>query len=357
MVRRAIKGNMVLLARNSRGLSQKDLAEKLGVQQGTISKIELSETYEVSEEFLKNLEDHLHYKSRIFSEPADIYPPLAGFHFRKRVAVKPKQLDVILALANFHRIYIKKLLSNAEIKKSLPFIEPDEFGNDPAEIARQLRRIWNIPRGRIENLTQLIEDAGIIIVNSNFDTSLVDAFSVVDGINPPIIFLNNKIPGDRMRFTLAHELGHIIMHQGGVSHEIEKEANIFAAELLMPEADIESHLHSLSLSKLATLKEYWKVAMSSLIKRAADIGSISSNQYRYLCIQMSKNNFKLREPIEIPREEPSTLKDTVNGYLKELGYTTADLADSLGLFEDELIARFPDNYMWKVSGKPRIYLA
>jgi Zn-dependent peptidase ImmA (M78 family)/transcriptional regulator with XRE-family HTH domain len=357
MLRKAIKGNMVLLARNSRGLSQKDLAKLLDVQQGTISKIELSESYEVTEEFLKKLETHLHYKAKIFSEAADIYPPLAGFHFRKKVSTKTKDLDVIIALANFHRIFVRKLFADARIDARLPFIQPDEFGNDAAEIARGVRRAWNIPKGRIENVVQLIEDAGVIIINANFESSPIDAFSVVDGINPPLIFLNNKIPGDRLRFTLAHELAHIIMHQRRVCLEMEKEANQFAAEFLMPERDIEPQLYDLSLSKLASLKEYWKVAMAALMKRGSDLNTISPNQYRYLCIQMNKHHFKIKEPIDIPREEPTTLRDAINGHFKELGFTPAELADALGLFDDELISRFPDNYLWKVASKPKLFIA
>ena len=111
------------------------------------------------------------------------------------------------------------------------------------------------------------------------------------------------MPGDRQRFTLAHELGHLVMHDVP-TEEMEDEADKFASEFLMPEAQIQGQLHALSMRKLWELKSRWKVSMAALVKRAETLGCITASQTRYLWIQLSKSGYRLEEPAElaIPRK-------------------------------------------------------
>ncbi|MFX5225882.1 ImmA/IrrE family metallo-endopeptidase, partial [Acinetobacter baumannii] len=89
----------------------------------------------------------------------------------------------------------------------------------------------------------------------------------VPGLNP-CIFIDKNMPSDRQRFTLAHELGHAIMHKLP-SENMEDEANRFASALLMPSKDIRPYLTGkITLEKLATLKLVWKVSMNALLKTA-----------------------------------------------------------------------------------------
>jgi Zn-dependent peptidase ImmA (M78 family) len=142
------------------------------------------------------------------------------------------------------------------------------------------------------------------------------------------MFVNSEIPGDRLRYTMAHELGHLIMHQIP-SSDIENEANRFAAEFMMPEKDIGPHLRGLSLQKLASMKPVWKMSMASLLKRSYDLGKISVFMYRKLNTQISKYGYKTAEPIEIPQEEPTVLRDLINVHLNEHGYSESELAEML----------------------------
>src|SRR6185369_4316254 len=99
----------------------------------------------------------------------------------------------------------------------------------------------------------------------------------------PVIFTNRAMLGDRLRFTLAYELGHLVMHTSGsanLGESIGHEANLFAAEFLMPEKDIlpdfkDKHI---TLQLLAELKKKWKVSMQSLLYRADSLGLIDYNQ-------------------------------------------------------------------------------
>lgn len=100
----------------------------------------------------------------------------------------------------------------------------EEFG-DPRDIARMTRAHWGMPRGPVNDLVQTLEAAGIIVVMMDFETSRVDAIGRwIPGL-PPIFCVNQNIPKDRLRFTLAHELGHMIMHDAA-SPEMEDEANV-----------------------------------------------------------------------------------------------------------------------------------
>jgi Zn-dependent peptidase ImmA (M78 family) len=79
-------------------------------------------------------------------------------------------------------------------------------------------QVWQVaitarrPRGPVESVTELIEDAGAFVIQIGFKTNLLDALSFrLPGL-PPLIFMNSEMPGDRYRYTLAHELAHLILH-------------------------------------------------------------------------------------------------------------------------------------------------
>jgi Zn-dependent peptidase ImmA (M78 family) len=192
-------------------------------------------------------------------------------------------------------------------------------------------------------LTETLENAGAIIVRYDFGTRKADAVSEWIEPNPPIFFINSHpdVTGDRMRFSLAHELAHVVMHQYPVP-DMEKQADRFAAEFLMPEKDIAHHLTRLTLPKLALLKQEWRVSMSSLIEHAYHIGNISKSQRSRLIIQLRSDTHSYREPIDtdIPVEKPSLLDELIQAHLSELGYTIAQVGSLMNELEPEFTAKY-----------------
>ena len=90
--------------------------------------------------------------------------------------------------------------------------------------------------------------------------------------------MNRNQPADRQRFSLGHELGHIVMHRVP-SPTMEDEANAFASALLMPTQEVRPYLSGrLTIQKLASLKPVWRVSMQALLYRARAIGTITANQ-------------------------------------------------------------------------------
>ena len=203
-------------------------------------------------------------------------------------------------------------------------MDVEEFPGGPEAIARSVRSAWGIPPGPVPNLVREIEDAGGIIIRCDFGTTKVDAVSQWLPDLPPLFFVNISIPTDRLRFTLAHEIGHIVMHQVP-TQDMEKEADRFAAEFLMPKKDIRPQLFDLTLPKMASLKPHWRVAMSALLRRAGDLGTIAPRWKSYLWMQMGQYGYRKVEPVTIPAEEPVLLDEIINTHRNDLGYSVRDL--------------------------------
>lgn len=321
---------MLQLARESQGLSQSDLAESLGVSQGWLSKVEHGVVVP-GDDLVGKLVQTLGYPKSFFFLPDRVYGLPPAFH-RKRKSLASRILDRIHAEVNLTRIHLRRLLPPLEIDEvvGIPSLDIDQYGT-PELIAHMVRAAWQLPRGPIRNLIATMEEmAGAIVVLIDFGTREIDGIGVQYTGTPPMFFLNSSAPVDRRRFTLAHELGHLVMH-ALPSDTMEAEADRFASELLMPEADIRGQLHSISLERLAALKPVWKVSMSALLRRAYTLHAITPNSYKYWSVQLGKAGYRTREPVELdlPEESPQTLADVFQVYANDLGYSPTDLAKAL----------------------------
>jgi Zn-dependent peptidase ImmA (M78 family) len=273
-------------------------------------------------------------------------PPPPNFH-RKRKKLTATEWERILAQSEIWRLSIETLLKSVEMqasKKAAPEIDPDQYAGKIAPITAAVRQTWMLPRGPIADMAKAMEDAGIIIVPFDFGTELIDAFCqpAIDTM-PPLVFLNSRIKAkDRIRFSLAHELGHIVMHRIP-SPIMEDEANVFAAAFLMPEEDIAHQFYGLSLEKVMTLKMHWKTSMQAIIRRARDVKRMSDRGYKYYQIQISKRGWRSAEPIEINDaiENPRLLKRLFSTHTDQLDYSVGELADMFGLYVEDLAEVYP----------------
>jgi Zn-dependent peptidase ImmA (M78 family) len=205
-----------------------------------------------------------------------------------------------------------------------------------------MRVAWHLPRGPIRDVTQAIETAGGIVMRCPFPTRLVDAVSRwVPGL-PPLFFVNESLPADRERLTLAHEIGHLVMHRTP-SATMEDEAFSFAGEFLMPTSEIGPYLANLTLPRLASLKAEWRVSMAAILQHATRLGAITERHSRYLWMQMGKAGYRRQEPAELdfPKEEPRVLSALFDLHQREFGYSVADLSARFAIHEDELLKTYP----------------
>lgn len=333
-----INPEMITLGRNIRKYSQKDLAEKINITQGKLSKIEAG-LLKITESDINAISKALNFPCEFFSQNERIYGlGISIMYHRKKRALSIKDLKAIEGLAHLRHLQIKKLLEAVEIG-SINYESYDlEDGYTPEDIADDVRALWNLPAGPIFNVVELIEDNGGIVVPLSLDNNKIDALSLWSSSNmPPLFFINISMPMDRIRFTLCHELGHIFMHRTP-NDNMEKEADRFAAEFLMPQRDIKKQLKSLSLEKLEALKIQWKVSMAALVYRAKELETITQNQAQYLFKKLATHGYKTREPkyLEPKYEEPHMLSEILKLYYEELRYSKSELSKLLFINKDEL---------------------
>lgn len=335
--------DMLRLARDLREMTQSELAQRLGMTQGLVSKLENGLIGLPSEDVVGKLTSVLGFPSGFFFQTAraEGFP---HFHFRKRVRLGAKPLAHISAVINLRRMHISKLIRSydVDIEKPIPQIGLDEAGITPERLAARLREYWMLPRGPVQDLTKVIEDAGGVVVLCRFGTNLLDGISFRSAGLPPVFCMNRDVPGDRYRFSLAHELGHMVMHAlPDDDAKMEEEAHRFAAAFLMPANDVRAHLSSPKLSTLGRAKALWKVSIKSLIKRSYDLKMVTDQQYRNLMVDYDKA-FKEGEAYSIEVEQPSWLRDMIQHHLGLLGYSIAELAQLLHLDPEETRRTYVD---------------
>ncbi|MBD5398027.1 ImmA/IrrE family metallo-endopeptidase [bacterium] len=169
----------------------------------------------------------------------------------------------------------------------------------------------------IENMTKVLENSGAIVTYFNDLSEKVDAFSI-NRTRPIIVRNDKKDNGCRLRFDLAHECGHLVLHDENDSDdEIEEQANNFASSLLLPRKGFFKEFYELFTSKninwrkLIELKLRWKVSCAAIIHRAYDLNIIDTVRYRSAYIYLRKTGQTKKEwgdeKIEI--ENSSLLQD------------------------------------------------
>lgn len=318
---------MLVLARESRALSQTELARRTGIPQAAISRYEKEMAIIPPDDRLEVLAEALGYPTRFFFRSDQVYGfGSTCFYHRKQQSLPVRKLKEIQAFMNIRRIQIGPLFRDVHIDTDAHFDRMDVGEYDsPKQIAQLVRRNWRLPYGPVQNLSSFVESAGGIILRDDFGTRKLDAISQWVPGSRPLFFVNESAPGDRLRFTLAHEIGHIIMHTFH-SDDQEREADRFAAELLMPEKEIKPDLRSLTFRKLGPLKAYWKVSMAALIRRAYDLEQISERQYRRFFTQLNKLGYRFNEPYPVPQEESTVLKDVIEFQRTHHHYSVAELS-------------------------------
>ena len=341
-------GGMLLLARKRRLLTQTELSERTGLPQTLISRLENSVISAVTEDQLEKLASALSFPPAFFQPHGeDVFKQPLSLHsaaFRKAASTSQKKVDFAIALANHYVIQARKLLDAVDLapQLELPSFEIVDATTgtlasnargvtSPEEAARHVRTSWQLNTGPIENLTALVEACGIIVIGADFEDVDVDGLTIRPIGLRPIILLNRNRPACRQRFSLAHELGHVVLHSYH-SESMEVEANRFAAELLMPAKDIMPDFRQpLSLPRLGKLKVKWRTSMSAILYRAKEIGAIDEWESKHLWISLSASGYRTVEPAEfdIPREQSKTFRSLIDLYTDELGYGAAQLADLL----------------------------
>ena len=330
---------MLTLARESRGMTQKALAEATGLSQAAISKFEAGLVVP-DQAKIEKIGCALDYPAAIFYRTG-LRLGTSIVHHRRLQAVGIKKLREIEARVNMTRLQLRWLAHGVEVDAHLSSPAVNSDLSAPEEAACIVRSTWRLPLGPVTNVVRSIEAAGWFVLPIDFGSSRVDALSLWDRDLGPILFFDPNKPGERVRFTLAHELGHAILHSEAMpSKETESQAFDFASEFLMPAEQIRSELVGLDLERAAQLKLVWKVSIAALIMRAAKLGVITENRKKYLFTRLSQLGYRKREPGELSTEPPALVYNIARLHLETNGYSISELSERLGISDHELRERF-----------------
>lgn len=291
----AIQPVPLRLVRESSGQSQEDFAALFGLRQAIWSKYETGNA-EPTAETLSRLCARTGYEPAFFSAPVPDMPVGLVFH-RKRASLPAAERARIEAEARLRALDAVRLCARAGISSDLPA----RGGRSPEEVAQAVRKRWKLPPGPVENLVGELDRHGVPVLEFDFATDLLDGFFLdagVEGVVCLALNANAAFAADRRNFTLAHELGHALLHRECFpGKEAEAEANRFAAELLMPEKDILGDLaKTYGFDDLRRLKAKWKVSMAGILRRTHALGVFSDSRYREYCVFLSKMGIRKQEP-------------------------------------------------------------
>lgn len=198
-----------------------------------------------------------------------------------------------------------------------PFSREVSTYEEVEEAAEELRNRWGLGLAPIASLVALLEDKGIKVGLFEMPEKC-SAFAFWANGNP-VIAANRVFPGDRLRLSLAHELGHLVLRIKDKHLEEEKVCFRFAGAFLIPQAVAARELKtSMGLSELVFLKLKYGLSVQALIYRARELGIINERRFRGLCQMLRTRGWHKREPgPEYPREEPLRFKRFVCRALEE----------------------------------------
>lgn len=190
-------------------------------------------------------------------------------------------------------------------------------------IANTARKHWMIGMGPIDNMQYLLESNGIIVTGFRNVNEKIDAFSQRVNIqNRGTVFIValaiGEKPDVRLRFDMAHELGHILMHNWDDSNDslskdefnaLEKQANMFASAFLLPRETFGKEVapYATNVEFYRSLRKKWGVSMQAMMFRARQLKLITANQFQYMMRTVSAKGWRLREPGDSPGQLNSTI--------------------------------------------------
>lgn len=282
-----------------------------------------------------------------------------------------KMYDALLDYVDWPELDLPKV--EFEQNDDLAAVDTPEMFEKIERLAEQVRQQWGLGTGPIDNFQFVLESHGIIVTSSKYVASEIDAFSQKvrlgkgrqQGYVYIIAIAVGEKPIERLRFDMAHELGHILMHPWEESNEDldkdsfnarEKQANMFASALLLPRKAFTRDImaYATEVDYYRHLKKKWRVSMQAMMYRARQLNIITGNQFSYMMRQVSKNGWRKHEPGDAPGDLNSTIFQGALDILFEDGYLDShdlrvqfakygiilsdkDLTDLMGLKEGTIV--------------------
>jgi Zn-dependent peptidase ImmA (M78 family) len=265
------------------------------------------------------------------------------------------------------RLAASRILEEVEVSSSLLWpSEEDPLGDDPEDAAAALRRVWRIPNGPIADLTTFIESAGAVILRVDFGHPKVEAAYAHPRRESTRWILVNTYTEDsaRYRLTLAHELGHAVLHHWdafNVPDERGREAQAyrFALALMVPAEDFTLDIVHTSRrwDDFLRLRDKWGISAAALARRAHDLKLLDAAAYKSLNIERrSRGHWKQEPGEEAIVEQPSIFPEAVTVLRDQAGWAGGRFAEVSGLPYGRLADLLPDDFVAEQVTGPQVRL-
>ena len=331
-----LSGERLRLARAALGLTLEQLGERVGASRQYLNQIE-KEQKSPTMEMIEALSAALIVdRSFLCSRPA-LEVSAERCHFRKQRTTPISVAAQVTARATVFAEFLRRIDTEVSLPPvSIPTIAV-ETTRDIEEAAEQARSIWRLGTGPISNMTRVAENAGAVVTFFGGVSERVDALSI--DLDRPLIVRNEAKPAAcRMRFDIAHEVGHLIMHRGLQTGDkfTEGQANRFASAFLLPRG---AFIHEFPRSRFLSwegifeMKLKWKVSAAAILRRAYDLRLIDADQYRTGNIHLTKTGQRKKERFDdiLKLEEPELVSSALAA-IEEVSIGSAErLALSVGM--------------------------
>lgn len=314
-------------ARLLRGLTLDAVAQRVGdiTKQG-LSKFEKGDATPNSTRLIQ-LAKALDVKPEYFFRTETVQ--LAALEFRKLARMPQKRQHQVSEQMRDHLERYISLERCFELDDTTPTMEPSRslqvHNVAEAEVAAEaLRHRWDIGGDAIAHLTELLEEHGIKVALLEDQDGFDGACAATADERHVLIALNGERPGERLRFTAAHELGHWVMDLPEDMPEKDKEAccNRFAGAFLYPQqrvlAEFGAHHRSRVLAaELLNAKRRHGVSMALALRRLKDLNLLTDAGYQSMNIQFNAKGWRTSEPESLRPEQPRRFESLVYRALAE----------------------------------------
>ncbi len=308
-------------ARKAKGWTMTRLADDINLTRQAISQYEKSDT-KPSPEKLREIASSLGQPVQYFTWDTSVRKQSPAT-FRSLVSSAGRAREQAESWMEMFATIVKVFQKSVNIPLlSLPSIDIPDFTrlsfDDIEEIAIATRRHFRLGDGPISNLTLLLENHGILIAFKKLNKNLSGLSQWYD--DRPFVLIEPAKSASRTRYSLSHELGHIILHQQITSDAeifdkatfklIEEQANYFAGAFMLPESTLAREVYGTDWDSMIELKSRWKMSIAALAMRLNNINIISDYQKTRIFRDLGSHNARTHEPLDnvIEQDSPRMIK-------------------------------------------------
>ncbi len=323
-------GKRLKQIRLARGLTLQQLSDKMNgyVSRAALSKYE-NDNMAPTAKTLRKLSTALGVRMSYFVSVPDYSMRYLAFRQKKSLTRnKREEIEAKVSHNLEQRIQIQNYIGQVEDYSSV--VKSFEYSNleDVENIAVELRGKWNLGLNPIDSAVNTLENNSVHVIyidaSLDFDGYSVYANNDQGEIVSTAVICQKNIPVDRQRFSLFHELGHLILKENPELDE-EKAANRFAGAFLAPKPHFERIVGGkrtlVNYGEVIEYKKYFKMSIQAILYRLRDLAIVSENEYKRWWSIIARNGWKFNEPYPLSPEEPEWLKrNTLRAYAE--GYIT-----------------------------------